>query len=94
MNLEVNTTSEGLFGGPEVWIKVQSNEVIDWPTVEEHLAEDAQEAIKALGPRRLHYYPHRLTKDERAESGFMFEDYWVWVNIHKAGQWASEDGIA
>ena len=78
MFIEVFDQSEGLHGGPEVWVKVLSNTVIDWPDVERALTPEQSEILKPglqCGP--VGYHPHLVTVEEKAEHGYMLEDWWI-----------------
>ena len=71
--------AEGLHGTPEVWVRVLSNSVVDWPDVERAL-NDAQREILKPSPRQpLNYYPHLVTPEEKAEHGFSLEDWWIFT---------------
>lgn len=86
MKIEMTSKTAGLNGGPEVWVRVFSNEVLDWPRVEKLLSEEQASDLAALGPKKLSYFPHTTTAEERAEHGYSFEEFWVWA---KAGKKAS-----
>jgi hypothetical protein len=69
-----------LNGGQEVWVRVLSNEMQDWPSVEKKLSEAQGAMLTDLGPQKsLAYYPHVPTAEERGEHGYSFEDHWVWT---------------
>lgn len=75
MRIEVTQNPDGLHGGPEVWVRVLSSEVLDWPRIEAKLGEDDHQALR--GKSLLRYIPHHVTEGERMEHGFMVEDWWI-----------------
>ena len=79
LSIEVSVQPEGLHGGPEVWIKVLSNSMVDWPSVEAKLTEGQKEILKPTTRQPLDYYPHLVTAEEKAEHGFSYEDWWVFT---------------
>ena len=78
MKIEAVTKSCGINGGPEVWVRVLSSEVLDWPSVERRLNEGQLAMLEALGERTISYYPHSPIPEEREAHGFMCDDWWVW----------------
>lgn len=76
MHIEVTERSAGLHGGPEVWVKVLSAEVLDWPRVAAKLGEDDTQALR--GKSLLRYIPHHVTEEERMEHGYLVEEWFVW----------------
>lgn len=89
VNIEVTITDEGLHGGREIWFKVQSNEVVDWPRVEAKLDESEAQLLKDLGRRKLFWHPDERTPEEKAASPFTFEEFWIWQQDATAGRWES-----
>lgn len=75
MRIEVTRNPDGLHGGPEVWVRVLSSEVQDWPRIEAKLNEEDAQAIAGLDLKR--YLPHVPTQEERAEHGYLSEDWWI-----------------
>ncbi len=71
----------------EVWLKVQTKDLVDLPSVWEALTPAQVEQLRPCFPVHgpdmskppilCSYYPHRMTAEERAESGYDFEDWWV-----------------
>ena len=84
MRIEVKSKDAGLNGGPEVWVRVLSNDVHDWPSIEAKLSGPQRAMLNALGNRTLSYFPHRPTAEERAEHSYSFEDWFVWQAPVKA----------
>jgi hypothetical protein len=79
--IEVFDQNEGLHGDHEVWVKVLSNTVADWPEVKKRLT-DAQEAVmKGTSSLPFKYYVHMVTPEEKAEHGYSFEDWWIFKQI-------------
>lgn len=72
-------SDHSLSGKPEVWVRVFSNEMHDWPRVEAKLTEAQSAILGDLGARTLTYLPHSPTADEREEHDYMFEDWYVWA---------------
>lgn len=69
----------GLSGKREVWVHVLSNEVYDWPRVQDKLSADQAAMLDALGAgRKLSYYPHSPTRHEFEDHGYNVDDWWVW----------------
>lgn len=77
--IEVTAQPEGLHGGPEVWVRVLSNSVVDWPEVERSLTEAQKEVLKPTARRPIDYYPHLVTAEETAEHGMSYEDWWIFT---------------
>lgn len=86
MRIEAVAQASGLNGGPEVWVHVYSDEVLDWPRVEAKLNAGQAAMLESLGRRTLRYFPHTTTADEREEHGYTFEDFWVWSANKKGTQ--------
>lgn len=79
MRIEAEAKTSGLNGGAEVWFRVLSNEVHDWPSIEKKLSGPQRVMLNSLGLKRtLSYFPHRPTAEERSEHSFSFEDWFVW----------------
>lgn len=79
MLVEVFDQPEGLNGGPEVWVKVLSNSVVDWPDVERRLSPEQAEILKPSIRRPIGYHPHLVTADEKAEHGMAYEDWFIFT---------------
>lgn len=80
MRIEATSKTTGLSGGREVWVRVFSNEVLDWPSVKAKLDEGQMAMLENLGLRpTLAYFPHNPTDDEREDHGYEFSDWWVWA---------------
>ena len=69
-------TTDGLHGGPEVWVKVLSTEVLDWPRIAAKLDEDDTRSLR--GKSLLRYIPHHVTQEERMEHGYLVEEWYIW----------------
>ncbi|HKN44253.1 MAG TPA: hypothetical protein VJW23_10035 [Propionibacteriaceae bacterium] len=78
-SIEVSVQPEGLHDGPEVWVKVLSHSMIDWPSVLERLTDAQKEVLQPGARRPIDYYPHLVTAEEKAEHGFSYEDWWVFT---------------
>ncbi len=76
VRIEVTETVDGLHGGPEVWVKVLSAEVLDWPRVADKLDEEDHQALR--GKSLLRYIPHYVTEEERMEHGCLVEEWFIW----------------
>lgn len=83
--VQIETTNKyvGLNGGREVWVRVYSDEVLDWPKVEARLSQGQRDMLDHLGRRTVSYFPHHPTAEEQAEHGHIFEDWWVWAATSK-----------
>lgn len=84
MKIEAVSKSSGLGGGREVWFRVYSNEVLDWPSVEAKLNDGQRAMLENLGKRTLAYFPHSPTSEEREEHGYLVDDWWVWSAVQTA----------
>lgn len=82
VQIEATNKYKGLNGGREVWIRVYSDEVLDWPSVEAKLTQGQMDMLNHLGRRTLSYFPHSPTREEREEHGYAFEDHWVWASVN------------
>ena len=78
-HVEVFGQPEGLHGGPEVWVRVLSSTVVDWPEVEKSLTREQREILKPSRRNPINYYPHLVTSEEKAEHGYSLEDWWVFT---------------
>lgn len=77
MNIEVIQQDSGINGNQEVWVKVQSNTLTDWPTAKRGLTSEQKLAMNGADLAPCGYYPDNRTPAERAESGYEFEDFYV-----------------
>lgn len=81
MKIEVFEVCDGeassISGEREVWVKVLSNEVHDWPEVKAALTDEQAEAMCGAKVRPHTYYPHLVSADEKAEHGYAMEDWFV-----------------
>lgn len=77
MRIEVFEQESGIHGGPEVWVRVLANEAHDWRSIEEKLGDDQRATLRALGNRKLRYYPFKPEADGD-DHDYLFEDFWVW----------------
>lgn len=75
VRIEVSRQPVGVYGGGEVWVRVLSKDVTDWPTVAAKL--DAATLAELQG-KSMAYYPGYPKKDESDEHGWLVEDFWVW----------------
>lgn len=76
MNITVIQQEQGL-NDPEVWVKIESNSLVDWPTAKSHLSESQRNTLASAELVPCAYYPDSRTAAERTESGFEFEDFFV-----------------
>lgn len=84
MEIEVFEQAEGLRGGREIWVRVLSNSVVDWPQVKSNLdAEQAELMSKASVLAPSGYFPHHPSLEERADHGYRFEDWWTFAPLHR-----------
>lgn len=66
----------------EVWVRVRSHGVVDWPRVEAALDDTQRRTLNGINPRELkQYYPHHVSPDERAEHGYKYEEFWVFTSM-------------
>lgn len=79
MKIEAVSKASGLNGGREVWVRVLSNEVLDWPSVERRLDEEQLAMLADLGKKAMSYFPHSPIPEERDEHGYLCDDFWVWA---------------
>lgn len=79
MKIEVFEQEDGLGNEPEVWVKIQTDELLDWPRYKTHL--DPAQARVVAGCQRnpqsrtevFAYHP----ADAEPGSGFRFEEWFV-----------------
>lgn len=75
MRIEVIQQDKGINGEREVWLRVLSSELLDWPRVKAALAPDHLSEI-GVNAVPAGYYPGRPDTAEQAE-GFLYEDFWT-----------------
>ena len=78
MKVEVYHEESGLRGGREVWVKVLSNEAMDWPRISAHLDDETRETLK--GYKLDSWYPHPVSDEEREEHTYLTEEWFVWTD--------------
>lgn len=79
MQYNISVQEAGLNGGREVWVRVLSNEVLDFPRVEKEMSAQDRSTLNSINPRKLlNYFPHLVTPEEKVDHGFSFEDWWCW----------------
>jgi len=83
MRIEVFNQSEGLHGEPEVWVKVLSNTVVDWPDVERALTSEQFEVVQPRYRKPIGYHPHLVTAEEKVEHGYSLEDWFIFPGLPK-----------
>jgi hypothetical protein len=100
VNIEVSVTPTGLGGGPEVWVEVAADQVVDWPDVWEQL-NDTQRALlnghrytgTMTGRRPIpsRYYPNTSGKTSAANPNPpLVEDCWVFAEWITHPLWAQK----
>lgn len=80
MQIETTNKYTGLNGGREVWVRVYSDEVVDWRAVQAKLTEGQAAMLENLGKRTMSYFPHSPTPAEREDHGWLCEDWFVWAS--------------
>ena len=75
MRIEVTTTDEGLHGGREVWVRVLSNTIVDWPEVKRSLSPAQADEMAGVSAKPTGYYPGGTARefDYKYEDIFFFE---------------------
>lgn len=81
VQIEVFEQESGLRGGREVWFKVLSNTVVDWPDVKAKLTSEQQALLDNLDRPSMSYFPHLVSEEERADHGFALEDWWTFAEF-------------
>jgi hypothetical protein len=66
-----------LSGGPELWVRVLTNEMVDLPRVKAAIADDQAEIWAGYADKPSDYYPHWVTPEEKTEHGFKYEDWFI-----------------
>lgn len=77
MRIETYGQGEALSpsGKREVWVRVMSDEALDWPSIERKLDAYQATELASLGPRHLErYHPTRHGDHE-----YLMEDWFVWA---------------
>lgn len=80
LRIELFEQAQGLLGGREMWIKVLSNQVMDLPTILEHLAPEDRARLN--GMKMTQYHPHAPTDEEREEHSYLVEDWFIYTEVH------------
>lgn len=86
VQIEATNKYKGLNGGREVWVRVYSDEVLDWPSVEAKLTQGQMDMLEHLGRRTVQYFPHSPVPEERQDHGYMCDDFWVWSAVKKGAK--------
>lgn len=74
--MQIELTEQHSTTGPEVWVRVLSNSVVDWPTVEAALGEEQRQLLQSLGEHAdLEYLPGWPGSGDH---NYSFEEYWCW----------------
>ena len=76
VRVEVSEQPEGL-RGEEVWVRVLSNTVVDWPEVKQQLTAEQRELLAGASVKPVGYYPDSRTQAERSADGHKYEDYFI-----------------
>lgn len=77
MQIELSTTDEGLLGKKEVWVRVLSNTVVDWPEVKRNLTAEQVAELGYMPTAPVAFWPDQRDPEEKAASGFLYEDYFI-----------------
>lgn len=73
------SSDTSLSGKREVWFRVFSSEVLDWPSIQAKLSQEQADMLATLGvSKQLAYFPHTVTAAEREDHGYDYDEFWVW----------------
>lgn len=79
MDITVFEQTEGLHGTPEVWVKVQTDKLLDWPRYKSALTPTQAKLLEPCSLLPDSYHPARAEADEtplyRYEEWFIFKKY-------------------
>lgn len=77
MEIDVFEQAEGLSGRPEVWVKIQTDELLDWPRYRAKLDAAQAQLLDECPVLPSAYHPHFPQPDEtpvyRYEEWFVFK---------------------
>lgn len=77
MRIEVFEQEEGLTGEREVWVRALSNSVVDLADIKRNATEEQKLLLAGAEDKPSRYYPHLMTTEEKAETGYSLEDWWI-----------------
>ena len=77
MLVEVTEQPEGLQGKSEVWVRVLSDTVVDWPEVKRQLTVEQREAMSLASEKPIAHNPDSRTDAERLADGYKYEDFFI-----------------
>jgi len=60
VEIEVFAQPEGLHGQPEVWVRIQTDELLDWPRYRAALNESQAKVVAGCVERPIGYHPALL----------------------------------
>ena len=81
MEIVVFGQQDGLNGGPEVWVRVQADELLDWPRVKDKLGAADAATLQLCHPLPVSYHPSLL---EGGDTGYKYEDWWIFKPLPDA----------
>lgn len=84
VSLYEKTDESSMSGGPELWVRVLSNEQVDLPRVKAAVAADQAAIWAGYADKPTDYYPHWVTPEEKLVHGFDWEDWFIFPKVVKA----------
>ncbi len=82
ISLYEKTEDEGsMSGGPELWVRVLTNEQVDLPRVKAGLKADQIDTWSRYAGKPSDFYPHFVTAEERAIHGYRYEDWFIFPKV-------------
>lgn len=85
MDISITEIEEGnplsMSGGPELWVRVLTNEQVDIPRVKAALAADQAAIWANYADKPSDWYPHYVTPEEKLVHGYSYEDWWTFKKV-------------
>ena len=75
MEIEVFSQSEGLHGEPEVWVRIQTNELLDWPRYKLALDEAHAKVVADCVTQPIGYHPALLEGGDN--NPYRYEEWFI-----------------
>lgn len=79
MEISVFDQAEGLHGQPEVWVKIQTDNLLDWPRYRAALAPAQAKLLENCESLPCGYHPHFAQPNENPSH--KFEEWFVFKQL-------------